>query len=72
MKKLNSNQEMIHDWCEWVENMMHSRYWVFNVPIADSWILNDEVRRRIGNAASGKGFIEKECMDEVRRSVQSK
>lgn len=51
---------------------MHSRYWVFNVPIADSWILNDEVRRRIGNAASGKGFIEKECMDEVRRSVQSK
>lgn len=51
--------------------MMHSRYWVFNVPIADSWILNDEVRLRIVNAASGKGFIEEECMNEVRKSVQS-
>ena len=51
--------------------MMDSRYWVFNVPIADSWILNDEVRLRIVNAASGKGFIEEECMNEVRKSVQS-
>ncbi|KAK8827563.1 hypothetical protein WA577_007110 [Blastocystis sp. JDR] len=61
MKKLNSTQELMHD----------CRYWVFNVPIADSWILNDEVRLRIVNAASGKGFIEEECMNEVRKSVQS-
>lgn len=44
---------------------------MFGVPIRNSWIADEEIRQRLVNAASGKGSIEAECMNEVRKSVRS-
>lgn len=71
MKKLSGSQELIHDWCVITAGMTCSRYWVFGVPIRDSWIADEAIRQRLVSAASGKGSIEPECMNEVRKSVRS-